>query len=580
MRRYLPLLALLILPSVVLLLYAPAPAAVGPEEADVWVVKVFYEDQAELQSLANWREPWEVNEAEGSIMVEIRPAEYDILTNLGFTVEVDQALTAEANIPREPLPGQGDDTIPGFPCYRTVESTLAAGADLASSYPALATWSDIGDSWEKVQGESSMELGSPAGLGYDIMVLKLTNSSMPGPKPVLFTLSAIHAREYATAELNTRFAEHLLANYGTDADVTWLLDYHEIHLVLQGNPDGRKIAEGPDIWHRKTTNDDACSAALNPGIDMNRNFPFLWGFDSGSSSAGCDDTYRGVSAISEPETAALVNYVRAIFPDQRDDDLNAMAPITTTGTFLDIHSHGRVILWPWGPPDEDIGSNVPPNQDGFNAHARRMGFLTNYSASKSLSYSVSGTTKDFAYGELGIPGYTLEIGTSFHQSCSYFENTLLPDNLDMLIYAAKAAAMPYAMALGPDPIDLGFVGPTIVGQDAVLTALVDDGRYGSGGGNNPSGQVASQNIAGAYYYLNIPPWEAGAVAIPMAATDGTFDSSSEMVTATIDTSLLTPGQHIIYVQAEDSDGDNGVVSAIFLNLVDGESNYLPLISTP
>ena len=54
--------------------------------------------------------------------------------------------------------------------------------------------------------------------------------------------SAIHAREYTTAELTTRFAEHLVNNYNVDADITWLLDHFELHLVPQANPDGRKIA--------------------------------------------------------------------------------------------------------------------------------------------------------------------------------------------------------------------------------------------------------------------------------------------------------------------------------------------------
>ena len=67
-------------------------------------------------------------------------------------------------------------------------------------------------------------------------------------------MSAIHAREYATAELITRFAEYLVENYGTDPDITWLLDYNEIHLLLQANPDGRKHAETGIYGARTPTN--------------------------------------------------------------------------------------------------------------------------------------------------------------------------------------------------------------------------------------------------------------------------------------------------------------------------------------
>ena len=39
--------------------------------------------------------------------------------------------------------------IPDYPCYRTVEETYADLADLAAAYPDLASWNDIGDSWDK-----------------------------------------------------------------------------------------------------------------------------------------------------------------------------------------------------------------------------------------------------------------------------------------------------------------------------------------------------------------------------------------------------------------------------------------------
>ena len=74
-------------------------------------------------------------------------------------------------------------------------------------------------------------------------MLKLTNRLVPGPKPHVFIMAAIHARELATAEVATRFAEQLVARYGVDPDVTWLLDYNEIHILAQSNPDGRKLAE-------------------------------------------------------------------------------------------------------------------------------------------------------------------------------------------------------------------------------------------------------------------------------------------------------------------------------------------------
>ena len=57
-------------------------------------------------------------------------------------------------------------------------------------------------------------------------------------------MAEIHAREYVTAETAARFAEYLMANYGIDPDITWLLDYYKVYIVTMTNPDGRKMAEG------------------------------------------------------------------------------------------------------------------------------------------------------------------------------------------------------------------------------------------------------------------------------------------------------------------------------------------------
>ena len=97
----------------------------------------------------------------------------------------------------------------------------------------------------------------------------------------VFITAAMHAREYATAELVTRFAEYLVENYGSDADVTWVLDHHEIHLMLQTNPDGRKIAEDHTFW-RKNTNSELCDDSDLWGVDLNRNFSFEWDCCGGS----------------------------------------------------------------------------------------------------------------------------------------------------------------------------------------------------------------------------------------------------------------------------------------------------------
>ena len=123
-------------------------------------------------------------------------------------------------------------------------------------------------------------------------------------------------REYTTAELATRFAEYLVENYDRDPEITWLLDYYEVHITPHANPDGRKIAETGIYWRKNTDNDDGCLLSEWWGTDLNRNSSFKWGFP-GSSSYSCDETFRGPASVSEPETQAIQIYASSIFPDQR-----------------------------------------------------------------------------------------------------------------------------------------------------------------------------------------------------------------------------------------------------------------------
>jgi len=503
-----------------------------------------------VNDLAAWREPWEVHHEEGYLVLDVDRFDHERLLDAGFRVEIDEQLTTRLHQPQRWLSGQTSG-IPGYPCYRTVEETFATARSIARDYPELASWVDIGDSWEKIASGGST--------GYDIRVLRLTNSTVPGPKPKLFIMNSVHAREYTPAELATRFAQYLVHQYDIDPDVTWLLDYHEIHLLLQANPDGRKRAETGFSW-RKNTNNDHCTNSYLRGADLNRNFEFRWGCCGGSSGFQCSEVFRGPSPGSEPETQAIQNYVRAQFPDQRQEHLSAAAPINATGVFLDMHSYSELVLWPWG-----IQKSPAPNGTALQTLGRKFAYFNAYSPHQAFDlYPTDGTTDDFAYGELGLAAYTFELGTMFFENCSTFENRILPDNLPALIYAAKVSRTPYITPAGPDTWGTALAPESVVpGQDVQLMATIDDTRY-----NNRNGVEPTQNIAAAEYYIDTPPWITGttSVAHPMAAADGAFDAQTEQVKASIDTTGLSGGRHIIYVRGLDAEGNWGAIQAVFLTI--------------
>ncbi|MBB5016808.1 hypothetical protein HNQ59_000070 [Chitinivorax tropicus] len=501
----------------------------------------------------------------GYLILELDSSDMDKLARFGFRLEhatdfiakrnqmIDQLYQIQTDrLAHDPMAAPvGMTAIPGFSCYETVEETFAAAQAYATNQPNLASWIKVGDSWEKTQG-----LG-----GHDIRVLKLTNKAITGAKPKLFVNAAIHAREYTTAPLTLAFAKWLMDGYGVNADATWILDHHEVHLMLHTNPDGRKKAESGLSW-RKNTNQAYCGAASNNrGADLNRNFSFSWNITGGSGSSGnpCDITYRGPAAASEPEIKAIERYVRSLWPDRRGPSPSDPAPADTSGIHLDIHSYSQLVLWPWG------YTNTPaPNGNALQTLGRKFAFFNGYTPQQSIGlYPTDGTSDGVSYGELGVAAYTFELGTAFFQSCSAYNSTIKPQNLNALIYAAKVVRTPYITPGGPDVTSVGLAGTAgttgvTAGTPVQLTAVVTDTRF-----NNSNGVEATQNISSAEYYIDVPPWKVG-VAKSMTATDGVFDEKTEDVRATINTTGLSVGKHLVYVRSRDTTGTWGPVSARFL----------------
>lgn len=534
-----------------LVLAAAAASKVSAGDDDTRLVLAWFDDASALREVGPWLGHAQVDAGKGVMRVEADAWLRARLIAAGFRVEIDAVGTQAM---REEAAAFGPaKSISGFACYRTVEEARTRLAELATQHADLAEVLPIGPSW----------LASTSTGGYTLQVLRLTNRNIPGPKPILFALGSIHAREYTPAELLLRFAEELVEGYGTDADATWLLDRHEIQIVVHANPDGRKRAEGGLSW-RKNVNNGFCPNGNNRGIDLNRNFPFVWGQYNGSSGAACDPTFRGPSAASEPETQAIVNHVRAIYADRRGPALEAPAPDDTTGIFLDIHSFAELVIWPWG-----FTTTPAPNATALGVLGRRLAGFNGYKAEASVGlYPTDGTTDDFAYGELGVPGYTFELGTAFFQDCATFENSILPQNRDALRYAARTVSAPYRLPSGPDATSARVEPDLVLAPDPVRFEVHLDDERQQTNLTSVSGPVpAVQPIASANAYLALGPWDAAATPVPLQAEDGSFDATREWAGATIATDGLGPGRHLVYAQGRDASGAEGPIGAAFVEIV-------------
>ncbi len=479
-------------------------------------------------------------------------AEIDRLRAQGLEINVDPEQTAQ-------LQRVGASSFMGG--YRTVPEMRALLDQRVAQYPNLARVFDYGDSWEKTRSFQA---------GHDLFGIELTNKERTGFKPTFFLMAAIHARELSTSEIALRLVDYLLQNYGVEGDATWLLDEHRVVIVPVANPDGRRLAE-QGYTQRKNRNytysaaaGETCaeppSGGSQYGVDLNRNASFAWGVVNAPTEPKCGLTYPGPAPASEPETAALENLVRQYFGDQRGESPTAAAPLDTTGVLISLHSYSNLVLWPWGATSAEA-----PNGAQLRLFGEKMAGYNGYTPQQSIElYPTSGTTDDWAYGELGIAAFTFEIGPQFG-TCGGFMPpfqcldqgaAFWPRNLPALLYAAKVARTPYALVIGPTPETL-HAAPTNKGTQ--LIAEFDEVRNGG------------QAIAGAEYYVDVPPWRGGTPAALVAA-DGAWGSTRETATAAIELS----GRHLIYVRAQDANGTWGPVRAVWVNGDLGQRLWLPL----
>ena len=156
------------------------------------------------------------------------------------------------------------------------------------------------------------------------------------------------------------------------------------------NPDGREYLEngGEKTLWKKNRNKGTC-ASDGFGVDPNRNFPFKWGQcvttsdNRCSSSDDCSSVvYRGPSPSSERETKAILAYAASIFPFKQrkgnvkvsEEKMNTPFATDSEGVFIDVHSHGRDVGWPWG-----FANQRTPNDAGLGALGRKFASFSGYS---------------------------------------------------------------------------------------------------------------------------------------------------------------------------------------------------------
>ncbi len=253
--------------------------------------------------------------------------------------------------------------------------------------------------------------------------------------PVIFYMGCHHAREHLSVEVPLMYAQYLVQEYGSNPDVTRLVDSREIYIAPIINPDGH-IHDYSDgirgrMW-RKNRNPNSNNTF---GVDLNRNYDWGWGGE-GSSGRPADDTYRGTGPFSEPESRAVRDFV------------NSQPRMTT---LLSMHSYSELILYPWSGSYQEIGPGGGNAEDlpVFKKMARTMASWNHYTPQQSSDLYIStGDTADWAYGSHGIFAFTFELSPSsqwnggFYPAPSIVESAF-QNNLQPLMYLLEYSDNPH-----------------------------------------------------------------------------------------------------------------------------------------
>jgi murein tripeptide amidase MpaA len=270
-------------------------------------------------------------------------------------------------------------------------------------------------------------------------------------------IGGVHGREWGSSDILVYFAMRLLRAYRdrtgiklgsksfSAAQIRTIVDTKDVILFPQVNPDGRHFSmEHSSMWRKNRRPAPRGKRERSIGVDINRNFPFLWRFDrhfapntvESSFKPSDYETYVGPREASEPETRNVI-WLLDQFANVR--------------YLIDLHSYGETILHSWG--SDELQSDDPDMcfrnkaydgrrgkiyDDDYREYitgadlkeALRMGRSTSaaiervrgrkYAVKQSVGlYPTAASTDDYAYsrhlvdpGKSKIIAYTMEWGRS------------------------------------------------------------------------------------------------------------------------------------------------------------------------
>jgi len=304
--------------------------------------------------------------------------------------------------------------------FRDYDQSHAALESVAAKYPKIAKVLSLGKSLE----------------GRDIWAIRLSSNPIDDSLPTAVFLGCHHAREYLSAEVPLRLAEHLADHYGTDPIIQNLLDHREVWIAPVINPDGLQYdltKPGTLYWRKNRRFLGKYFGSDVFGVDLNRNYDAGWSLP-GASADPLSPVYHGPNPFSEPETKAIRDFI----------EKRKRATVLLT-----YHSFSELVLWPYGYTYDQVQNSA--DRLVFEWMGKKMAADLKYKPMKiSELYLASGETTDWAYDKHRIFGFTFELSPRSFSEGGFYPNTSLidqvfKDNIKPALFLVDKAENPYSI---------------------------------------------------------------------------------------------------------------------------------------
>jgi murein tripeptide amidase MpaA len=363
--------------------------------------------------------------------------------------------------------------------YLNVDAVESAIAALAATYPNHCQLITLPN--KTIEGRVCHALT----IGNSSKSSGTSGGDVAADNYTLFLTGAIHAREWGGSEICVYFVADILEAYTLKTGLRYgrkYFDADQVRSVVEDlklivfpvvNSDGRHYSQTTDpLWRRNRNPSESGGDPNCIGVDLNRNYDFLWDFPKlfsnkayvHTSADPCDEnqTYRGSAPFSEPETKN-VKWLLDNYPQIR--------------WYIDLHSHGEQILHCWG-DDENQSIDATMNfinssynsvrgeeeDENYKEYIPNADLATAVSLAKSIRdgiksvreieyqvkpsyylYPTSGVSDDYAYSRhfsdpnsAKVFAYTIEWGKEFHPPWNEMEKIVIDVSSGLLEFCLSA----------------------------------------------------------------------------------------------------------------------------------------------